>query len=501
VSAGSVAVRQRASDRTAGPWAVLVVVCFAQFMVVLDATIVNVALPSIERGLSLSASNLQWVINAYSLTLGGFLLLGGRAGDILGRKRIFMAGLVLFSAASLANGLATSSLVLIIGRAVQGVGGALVVPAVLSIITTNFTTALDREKALAVWSAISATGGAVGLLLGGVLTSALSWRWIFLVNVPVGLLVMLATIRIVPESHAPDSKRSFDAAGAALVTAGLGVFVFAIVKSESYGWSSGLTWALLVGGLALIAAFLALERRSSAPLMRLGIFHTPGLGPASVIQVLTSGAAIATFFFVSLYLQQVLGFRPFSGGLALLPISAGIVGGATIARQAVPKFGPRAVARVGIAIGFVGLLVLSRVPIDGHYASNVLVGVLPLSLGLGLTFLPVTLIATNRVEAPDAGLASGILNTAQQMGATVGLAVLSTLAASRTLHGAAGARTLQIGGFHLAFDGAAAFLGAALLITALVLRSEPQGATHEEVHRDKAAQAAACAQQVPGAIR
>ena len=501
MSAGSVAVRQGASERTAGPWAVLVVVCFAQFMVVLDATIVNVALPSIESGLSLSASNLQWVINAYSLTLGGLLLLGGRAGDILGRKRIFIAGLVLFSAASLANGLATSSLVLIIGRAVQGVGGALIVPAVLSIITTNFTTALDREKALAVWSAISATGGAVGLLLGGVLTSALSWRWIFLVNVPVGVLVMLATIRIVPESRAPGSKRAFDAAGATLVTAGLGLFVFAIVKSESYGWSSGLTWALLVGGLALIAAFLALERRSSAPLMRLGIFRTPGLGPASVIQVLTSGAAIATFFFVSLYLQQVLGFPPFSGGLALLPFSAGIVGGATIARKAVPKFGPRAVARVGIAIGLVSLLVLSRVPVDGDYASNVLVGVLPLSLGLGLTFLPITLIATSRVEAPDAGLASGILNTAQQMGATVGLAVLSTLAASHTLHGAAGARTLQIGGFHLAFDGAAAFLGAALLIAAFVLSSEQEGATREEVHRDQAAQAAACAQQAPGAIR
>ncbi len=501
MSAGSVAVRQRASDRTAGPWAVLVVVCFAQFMVVLDATIVNVALPSIEGGLRLSASNLQWVINAYSLTLGGLLLLGGRAGDILGRKRIFIAGLVLFSAASLANGLATSSLVLIIGRAVQGVGGALIVPAVLSIITTNFTTALEREKALAVWSAISATGGAVGLLLGGVLTSALSWRWIFLVNVPVGALVMLATIRIVPESRATGSKRAFDAAGATLVTAGLGLFVFAIVKSESYGWSSGLTWALLLGGLALIAAFLALERRSSAPLMRLGIFRTPGLGPASVIQVLTSGAAIATFFFVSLYVQQVLGFRPFSGGLALLPFSAGIVGGATIARKAVPKFGPRAVARVGIAIGLVSLLVLSRVPVDGDYASNVLVGVLPLSLGLGLTFLPITLIATNRVEAPDAGLASGILNTAQQMGATVGLAALSTVAASRALHGAAGARTLQIGGFHLAFDGAAAFLGAALLITTFVLRSEPEGVTGEEVHRDKAAQAAACAQQAPGAIR
>ena len=501
MSAGNVAVGKRASDRTAGPWAVLIVVCFAQFMVVLDATIVNVALPSIESGLSLSASNLQWVINAYSLTLGGFLLLGGRAGDILGRKRIFMGGLVLFSAASLANGLATSSLVLIIGRAVQGVGGALVVPAVLSIITTSFTTALDREKALAVWSGISATGGALGLLLGGVLTSALSWRWIFLVNVPVGVLVMLATIRIVPESRAPDSKRAFDAAGATLVTAGLGVFVFAIVMSESYGWSSGSTWALLVGGLALIAAFLALERRSSAPLMRLGIFRTPGLGPASVIQVLTSGAAIATFFFVSLYLQQVLGFGPFSGGLALLPISAGIVGGAMIARKAVPRFGPRAVAHVGIALGFVSLLVLSRVPVDGHYASNVLVGVLPLSLGLGLTFLPITLIATNRVEARDAGLASGILNTAQQMGATVGLAVLSTLAASRSLPGAASARTLQIDGFHLAFDGAAAFLGAALLIAAFLLRSEPEGATRESVHRDKAAQAAACAQQVPGAIR
>ena len=271
VSAGSVAGRQAASYRAAGPWAVLVVVCFAQFMVILDATIVNVALPSIETGLSLSASNLRWVINAYSLTLGGLLLLGGRAGDILGRKRIFMVGLVLFSTASLANGLATSSLVLILGRAVQGVGGALIVPAVLSIITTNFTTALDREKAVAAWSAITATGGAVGLLLGGVLTSALSWRWIFLVNVPVGILVMLATMRIVPESRAPDSKRAFDAAGAALVTAGLGVFVFGVVKSEAWGWGSARTWAPVVAGLVLITVFLALEQRSSAPLMRLGV--------------------------------------------------------------------------------------------------------------------------------------------------------------------------------------------------------------------------------------
>jgi EmrB/QacA subfamily drug resistance transporter len=469
-------------------------------MVVLDATIVNVALPSIERGLSLSASNLQWVINAYSLTLGGFLLLGGRAGDILGRKRIFMAGLVLFSAASLANGLATSSLVLILGRAVQGIGGAMIVPAVLSIITTNFTTALDREKALAVWSAISATGGAVGLLLGGVLTSSLSWRWIFLVNVPVGALVMLATIRIVPESRRAGSKRAFDAAGATLVTAGLGVFVFGIVKSEAWGWGSARTWALVAGGLVLIAAFLAFERRSSAPLMRLGIFRTPGLGPASTIQVLTSGAAIATFFFVSLYAQQVLGYRPFSGGLALLPFSAGIVSGATIARKAVPKVGPRGVALVGIALGLAGLLVLSRVPVNGHYASNVLVGVLPLSLGLGLTFLPITLIATTRVESQDAGLASGILNTAQQMGATLGLAVLSTLAASRTFEHA-GIRTLQLGGYHLAFDGAAAFLGVAWLIALFVLRSEQESAVVVEVQRDKVAQCAACAQQVPGAIR
>jgi predicted MFS family arabinose efflux permease len=311
---------------------------------------------------------------------------------------------------------------------------------------------------------------------------------------------MLATIRIVPESRAPDSKRAFDAAGATLVTAGLGVFVFGIVKSEAWGWGSARTWAPVVAGLVLITVFLALEQRSSAPLMRLAVFRTPGLGAAAAIQVLTSGAAIATFFFVSLYAQQVLGYRPLSGGLALLPFSAGIVSGATIARKAVPKVGPRAVALVGIALGLAGLLVLSRVPVDGHYASNVLVGVLPLSLGLGLTFLPITLIGTNRVEAQDAGLASGILNTAQQMGATVGLAVLSTLAASRTIY-QAGARTLQIGGYHLAFDGAAAFLGFAWLIAVFVLRSEQESAAVLEVHRDQAAQAAACAQQVPGAIR
>jgi hypothetical protein len=352
-----------------------------------------------------------------------------------------------------------------------------------------------------VWSGISATGGAVGLLLGGVLTSALSWRWIFLVNVPVGLFVLLATVRIVPESRAPDSKRAFDAAGATLVTAGLGVFVFAIVKSESYGWSSGLTWALLVGGLALIAAFLALERRSSAPLMRLGVFHTPGLGPASVIQVLTSGAAIATFSSSRCTCSRCLGFARWAADWRCCPSQR-----ESSAAQRLPAKPSRSSA---LAPSLVSALPLasSACSFYREFQSTVitrrtvLVGVLPLSLGLGLTFLPVTLIATNRVEAPDAGLASGILNTAQQMGATVGLAVLSTLAASRALHGAAGARTLQIGGFHLAFDGAAAFLGAALLITALVLRSEPEGATHEEVHRGKAAQAAACAQQVPGAIR
>jgi EmrB/QacA subfamily drug resistance transporter len=496
------------STGVSDPWLVVLVVCVAQFMVVLDATIVNVALPSIQRGLRFNSSSLQWVINMYTLIFGGFILLGGRAGDLIGRKRVFGAGIVLFSAASLLNGLAQSSGMLIAGRGVQGLGGALLAPAVLSIITTTFSDAKDRAKALAIWSAIAAGGGAVGLLLGGVLTDLASWRWIFFVNVPVGLALWIATLRFVPESRSEQAAaRTFDLPGAASVTAGLVVLVFAIVKSNSYGWGSPRTIGLLAAGVVLLAGFLALERRSPAPLVRLGIFRLRSLATADLTLLLTSAAVFATFFFVSLYLQQILGYRPLEAGAAFLPFSAGIAAGATIARKLVPRVGVRVVPLIGLALGAAGMVVLVRLPVHGRYVSNLLPGLLPLGLGLGLTFVPMTLAGTSEVSAEDAGLASGLLNTAQQVGGSIGLAVLSTLAASRTkalLHGPVSAGSLpaaRVSGFHVAFIAAAILLGAAWTVAALQLRTrrvhEPRRVA---VPPDLAARAVGCAQCAPVVI-
>jgi EmrB/QacA subfamily drug resistance transporter len=496
--------------RTAGasdPWLVVVIVCVAQFMVVLDATIVNVALPSIQRGLRFSPSSLQWVINMYTLMFGGFMLLGGRAGDLIGRKRVFGAGILLFSGASLLNGLAQSSGMLIAGRGLQGLGGALLAPAVLSIITTTFSDEKDRAKALAIWSAIAAGGGAVGLLLGGVLTDLASWRWIFFVNVPIGVALAVATVRFVPESRSELTHRTFDLPGAVSVTAGLVVLVFAIVKSQSYGWGAPRTIGLLAAGVVLLAGFLAIERRSPAPLMRLGIFRLHGLAAADLTLLLTAAAVFATFFFVSLYLQQILGYSPLRAGVAFLPFSAGIATGATVARKLVPRLGVHVVPVIGLALATAGMTVLTQLPVHGRYASNLLPGVLPLGLGMGLTFVPITLAGTSEVTGEDAGVASGLLNTAQQVGGSIGLAILSTLAASRTtslLHGPAtpgSGLTARVSGFHVAFIAAAGLLGAAWAVTALQLRTRRAGEPrHMDVPRDLAARAVGCAQCAPVAL-
>lgn len=489
------------------PWLVVVIVCVAQFMVVLDATIVNVALPSIQGGLRFSPSSLQWVINMYTLMFGGFMLLGGRAGDLIGRKRVFGAGIVLFSAASLLNGVAQSSGMLIAGRGLQGLGGALLAPAVLSIITTTFSEEKDRAKALAIWSAIAAGGGAVGLLLGGVLTDLASWRWIFFVNVPIGVALAVATVRFVPESRSEQAHRTFDLPGAVSVTAGLVVLVFAIVKSQSYGWGAPRTIGLLAAGVVLLAGFIAIERRSPAPLMRLGIFRLRGLAAADLTLLLTAAAVFATFFFVSLYLQQILGYSPLRAGAAFLPFSAGIATGATVSRKLVPRLGVHVVPVIGLALATAGMIVLTQLPVHGRYASNVLPGVLPLGLGMGLTFVPITLAGTSEVSGEDAGLASGLLNTAQQVGGSIGLAILSTLAASRTtslLHGSANPGSLlaaRVSGFHVAFVAAAGLLGAAWTITALQLRTRRAGELkHTEVPRELAASAVGCAQCAPVAV-
>jgi EmrB/QacA subfamily drug resistance transporter len=497
----------RAETRAINPWPAVVVVCLAEFMIVLDATIVNVALPSIQRGLRFSPSSLQWVINMYILVFGGFMLLGGRAGDLIGRKRIFGAGIVLFTGASLLNGLAHSSGMLIAGRGLQGLGGALLAPAVLSIITTTFSNTTDRAKAMAIWSAIAASGGAVGLLLGGVLTDLASWRWIFFVNVPVGVALAVATVRFVPDSRAELNHRTFDLPGAVTVTAGLSVLVFGIVKSNSYGWGSPRTIGLLAAGVALLAGFLALERRSAAPLMRLSIFRVRSLAVADLTLLLLSAAVFGTFFFVSLYLQQVLGYRPLSAGAAFLPFSAGIVTGATISRKVIPRVGVHIVPVVGLALATAGMLVLSQVPVHGRYVSDLLPGLLPLGLGMGLTFVPVTLAGTSEVGAEDAGLASGLLNTAQQVGGSIGLAVLSTIAASRTtdiLHGSlthGSVLAARVSGFHVAFIAAAGLVAVAWILTAMQLTAgRVHGLKRVNVPRELAAGAAGCAQCAPVAV-
>jgi len=452
-------------------WLVLVVVCLAQFMVVLDATIVNVALPSIQHGLGFAPADLQWVINAYTLVFGGFLLLGGRAADLVGRRRLFMAGIAVFTTASLVNGLAQSSGMLVAGRALQGLGGALVSPAALSIITTTFTSPAERTKALGVWSAIAAGGGAFGLLLGGVLTDVLSWEWIFFVNVPIGLATLVAAARFVPESRVEGAHRAFDLAGAVAVTGGLITLVYAIVKAQEYGWGSGRTLGLAGAALALLAGFVAIERRSRAPLIRLSIFRVRTITAANLVMLLVASGMFAMFFFASIYVQEVLGYSPLKAGFAFLPMTAGIVVGAGLAQQLVARLGVRAVAIGGIALAAAGMAMLTGVPVHGSYASDLLPGLLPMSIGMGLTFVPITLLGTGNVGAEDAGLASGLFNTSQQVGGALGLAILSTLAANATAGSTAAPDAALVHGYQVAFGAGAAMLaGGAVLLTVLLRR-------------------------------
>src|ERR1700759_806888 len=350
---------------TSNRWLVLVIACLAQFMVVLDATIVNVALPSIQRGLHFSPANLAWVVNAYTLVFGGFLLLGGRAADLIGRKRLFMAGIALFSAASLFNGLVQSSTMLIGGRGLQGLGGALLSPAALSIITTTFTVTQERSRALGVWSAIAAGGGAVGLILGGVLTDLASWPWIFIVNVPVGVVALVAALRFVPEARVDMAHRTFDLAGAVTVTSGLVVLVYAIIKAQAWSWGSSRTVALLAVSAAMLALFVAIERRSKAPLVRLSIFRIRTLAVADIVLLLVASGLFGMFFFASLYVQEILGYSPLRAGLAFLPVTAGIVIGAGIAQPLTRRVGLRNLAVAGVMLGAAGLAVLTQLPVHG----------------------------------------------------------------------------------------------------------------------------------------
>ncbi|MFY9487742.1 MAG: MFS transporter [Solirubrobacterales bacterium] len=464
------------SRPTRSRWLVLVVVCFAQFMVVLDATIVNVALPSIQADLKLSPENLQWVVNSYTLVFGGFLLLGGRIADLTGRRLIFVIGTVVFSLASLVNALATSGEMLIIARGFQGLGGALISPAALSIITTTFDEGPDRTMALSIWGGIAAGGAAFGLLLGGLLTETLSWEWNFIINLPVGIGVLIAAMMIVPESRAEGQHRHFDVAGAVTVTAGLMLLVYAIVKAQDWGWGSieMLVWA--GGALLLLAAFIAIELRSPSPLVRLSFFRKRWITAANLAMFVVAGGMFGMFYFASLYVQQILGFGPFRAGLAFLPVSLGIMFGAGLSQQLIGKFGVKPVVMVGMTLAATGLSILAATTqVDGTYLA-LLAGLLPMAVGMGMTFVPLTLIATAGVESSDAGLASGTFNTSQQVGGALGLAVLATLA-SNTSGGSLEPAKL-VDGFQVAFIVAAGLMVAGLLLVSLVLRKQDIGNAH-----------------------
>jgi EmrB/QacA subfamily drug resistance transporter len=466
-------------SRTYNRWLILVIACLAQFMVVLDNTIVNVALPSIQRGLSFSAANLQWVVDGYTLIFGGFLMLGGRAADLLGRRRLFIAGVILFSAASLLNGFAQSSTMLIVGRGLQGLGGALVSPAALSIIMTTFDDTGERTKALGVWSAIAAGGAAFGLLLGGVLTDLISWRWNFFVNLPVGIGAVMMALRYVPESRADLGHRRFDAVGAVTVTGGLLALVFGIVKAQAWGWGAGRTLGVMGAGVLLLALFTFLESRNAAPLVKLSIFRIRSISVGNSAMLLVASALFGFFFFASLYVQDILGYSPLKAGFAFLPTTLGIIVGAGISQAVIKRVGVRNMAVSGIALATVGMVVLTQLPVHGHYLSNLLIGLVPLAIGMGLTFVPITLLATSGVDADDSGLASGLFNSAQQVGGSLGLAIFSTLAASHTTSlltnaghplGVAGQLAARVGGYHVAFAAAAIALGAGGVLLVLLLR-------------------------------
>lgn len=488
--------------RTFNPWVVLTLVCMAQFMVILDATVVNVALPSIRRGLNFSTSDLQWIVNGYTLTFGGFLLLGGRAGDLFGRQRMFLAGLVIFSLSSLANGFAQSPTMLIVGRAVQGFGGALISPAALSIITTTFEEGARRNKALGVWSAIAASGAAFGLLLGGILTQAISWRWVFFINVPIGAITIALSMRLVPNTR-EQGDRAVDVLGAVLVTGGLVSIVFALARAASpeEGWTSPQVLLFGAAGVALLGLFVLTEMRYRAPLVRLSIFRMRSLTIANASMLLVAGGMFAMFYFAGLYVQIILGYSPLRAGLAFLPVCAGIGIGAGVASQAVKRLDVRTVACGGMIIAAAGFFLLQRIGVNSGYVDVLLPALVVMSLGMGLTFVPLTLVATTTVSADDAGLASGLLNTAQQVGGSLGLAILATLAVEKTngyLRGLGHAASALDGitgliqGYRVAFlAGAVLLVLGAVLMGTFIRRSDVAGiagaAAAPEVVSDAAA--------------
>lgn len=454
-------------------WLALVILCLGDLMIVLDSTIVNVALPSIRADLGFSETTLVWVVNAYMLTFGGFLLLGGRLGDLFGQRRLFLLGIALFTFASLVCGMAQSQMLLIAARAVQGLGGAVVSAVALSLIMNLFTDAAERAKAMGVFGFVMAGGGSLGVLLGGVLTNALDWHWIFLVNLPIGIAVFALCLAFLPAGERSASSERLDFAGAITVTGSLMVAVYAIVDGNEAGWTSSRTLALLGIAALLFALFIAVETRVRAPLVPLAIFRLRSVATANIVGVLWSAAMFAWFFISALYLQLVLGYSPLQVGLAFLPANL-IMGAFSLGLSAriVMRFGTRLPLASGMLLVGAGLACFARAPVDGSFIVDVLPGMILLGLGAGNAFNPVLLAAMSDVEPDKSGLASGVVNTAFMMGGALGLAVLASLAAARSgALNAAGRDTLAAltGGYHAAFAVGAACAFAAALVSALFL--------------------------------
>jgi EmrB/QacA subfamily drug resistance transporter len=459
-------------------WIALILLCFAQFIVVIDAAIVNVALPSIGEGLDFSQDNLSWVVNAYVLTFGGFLLLGGRLADLVGRRRVFIAGLLLVAAASLVAGFASTEGQLIAARAAQGLGAAIISPSALSIITTTFRDGAERNKALGAWGAVAGAGGAAGVLFGGILTDGLGWEWVLWINVPVALIVAALAPALIAESRSESATRHFDAAGAVSVTAGLSVLVYALVDATDAGWGSAQTLGLLGLAAALIATFVAIELRSAAPLMPFRIFRLRTLTGANAVGLLVGASLFSMFFFITLYMQQVLGYSAIKAGLSYLPLALMIIVASAIASQLVTRIGFKPVLVAGMTLIAGALVWFSQVSVGGGFVTDILGPSLLAATGLGFAFVTTTIAAVSGVRDQESGLASGLINTSQQIGGALGLAVLATIANSRTddaMGSSGGDPSALVGalneGFQSAFLGGAAIAVLGLVLTLVLIRT------------------------------
>src|SRR3954470_13825981 len=472
-------------------WTALILLCVAQFIVVLDASIVNVALPSIGKGLDFSEQNLPWIVNAYVIAFGGFLLLGGRAADLLGRRRVFMTGLAVVGIASLAAGFAATQGQLIAARAAQGLGAAIISPAALSIVTTLFRDGAERNKALGAWGAVAGSAGAAGVLLGGILTQGLGWEWVLWGNVPIALIALALTPGLIPESRSESATRHYDAAGAVSVTAGLSLLAYAFLDASSAGWESTKIVSLLALSVVLIGAFVAIELRSKAPLVPFRIFRSRTLTGANVVGLLLGASLFSMFFFISLYMQQVLGYSPIHAGLSYLPLAVTIIVAAGLGGQLVTRFGFKPILAAGMLFVSAGLLWFSQVSLGGGFLTDILGPSLLAAIGLGFGFVTSTIAAVSGVEEREQGLASGLINTSQQIGGALGLAVLSTIATSRTDHllasGASAPQALTEG-FQRAFLGGSVIAALGFAATLLLIRTRDSRA-HLEMARAEAAPA------------